>query len=82
MNMLKLKTWKIIFWIATFILHLVLLTWILWVLQQSGLWSLENIFWHFMGLSSFGAVLIMGTAKITKYIHLLEWKKYHKHKKK
>jgi hypothetical protein len=78
--MKSLILWRRAFWVFSFVAHLFLLAWILWVLQVAGRYELTQIFWHFMGLSTYGALLIVGTAKVTKYFHLQEWKLNHDRK--
>ena len=50
--------------------HLVLLWWIMFVLRNSGQFTVEKTIIHFFGLSLMGAGLIFGTAKWAKYHHL------------
>jgi len=49
--------------------HLVLLWWIMFVLQNSGQFTVEKTIAHFFGLSLMGAGLIYGTAQWAKYHH-------------
>tara|TARA_B100000886_G_C20034392_1_gene331204 strand:- start:50 stop:253 length:204 start_codon:yes stop_codon:yes gene_type:complete len=51
------------------IAHLILLWWIIYVLQNSGQFTVEKTILHFLGLSAMGAGLIFGTAKWAKYHH-------------
>jgi sugar phosphate permease len=44
------------------VLHLILLKWIMYVLSESGTLPMDQVFFHFLGLSIFGASLIRGSA--------------------
>lgn len=44
------------------ILHLLLLYWILYALREAGSLPVEQVLFHFVGMSLFGALLIRGTA--------------------
>ena len=54
-----------------FIIHLVLLSWILFILHESGQMPMKLVLLHFTGMAILGAGLIFGTA---------QWAKYHHHK--
>ena len=56
--------------IIIFFIHIVLLWWIMYVLQNSGQFTIEKTIVHFFGLSLLGAGLIFGTAKWAMYHHL------------
>ena len=44
------------------VLHLVLLKWIFYTLQNSGAMETHIVFFHFFGMAVFGALLIRGCA--------------------
>ena len=56
------------------ILHLILLTWMYFVLSNSGAFSITEVFYHFIGMSIMGAVLIRGCAYWARYHYLKELK--------
>ena len=51
------------------VLHLVLLYWIIYVLQNTGRMQMTEVILHFLGMSALGAALIYGTAQWAKYHH-------------
>ena len=51
------------------VLHLILLQWMLYTLKESGTLPFTTVFFHFLGMSIFGGLLIFGTAKWAKRIH-------------
>ncbi|MGB0454333.1 MAG: hypothetical protein ACPGJV_11535 [Bacteriovoracaceae bacterium] len=53
-----------------FVLHILLLYWIVYVLNNSSELSVTETFYHFTGLSFAGAGLIIGCAKWAKWHHL------------
>lgn len=61
--------------LAILILHLVLLKWMLYTLQESGVLPFTTVFFHFLGMSIYGGLLIFGTAKWAKRKHLQELSK-------
>jgi hypothetical protein len=67
---------QIAFNVVVFVLHLILLWWIFHVLGSGSMWSLEKVSVHFFGIALYGSLLIFGTAKITKYFQLSQWRKH------
>jgi len=57
------------------ILHLALLAWITFVLNNSGNMQVSTVLYHFLGLSLAGALLIRGCAYWGKRLYLKEQKK-------
>lgn len=57
-----------------FILHLVLLKWMYFTLSNAGALSTAEVFYHFIGMSIMGAVLIRGTAYWAKHHYIKEVK--------
>lgn len=55
---MKNKWLKRFVWLVILILHLVLLKWIFFALNQTGYLETEEVFMHFLGMSVYGAVLI------------------------
>jgi hypothetical protein len=53
-----------------FVLHLVLLYWIYFILNQAGTLSTKEVLYHFLGASIFGSLLIRGCAAWGKHHHL------------
>lgn len=51
------------------VLHLILLWWIIFVLQNTGSMQVMEVIYHFSGMSALGAGLIYGTAQWAKYHH-------------
>lgn len=44
------------------ILHLILLKWMFYTLTHAGMLTMDKVFYHFIGMSIMGALLIRGTA--------------------
>jgi hypothetical protein len=61
--------------IIIFILHLVLLKWMYFTLSNAGSLSTTEVFYHFIGMSIMGGVLIRGTAYWAKYHYIKETNK-------
>lgn len=59
------------------ILHLILLAWMYYTLSNSGKLSTTEVFYHFIGMSIMGAVLIRGCAFWARYHYLKEQKINH-----
>ncbi len=57
------------------VLHLVLLYWMYFTLNNSGAMTSLTVLYHFLGMSLMGALLIRGTAYWAKYHFLKEEKK-------
>ena len=56
------------------ILHLILLKWMYFVLSNSGAFTITEVFYHFIGMSIMGAVLIRGCAYWARYHYVKELK--------
>ena len=52
-----------------FIIHILLLWWIYWLLQNTGRLSTTHALYHFMGVAIYGALLIRGCAAWAKHHH-------------
>jgi len=52
-----------------FVLHLCLLGWMIFILQESGKMKSLEVFLHFLGMSAMGAGLIYGCARWARYHH-------------
>ena len=52
-----------------FIIHIALLSWIIFVLHESGQMPMKSVILHFTGMAFVGATLIFGTAQWAKYHH-------------
>jgi hypothetical protein len=63
-----------------FVLHLILLKWMYYTLSNSGSLTITQVFYHFIGMSIMGAVLIRGCAFWARYHYLKEEKAKHLHK--
>lgn len=59
------------------VLHLILLRWIYYVLSNSGAFAISEVFYHFIGISIMGALLIRGCAYWGRYHYLKELKQDH-----
>jgi hypothetical protein len=62
----KLSFLKIVEFSLLLTAHLALLKWIWYVLEEGGLMPMDEMFWHFLGLSLSGAGLIFICAMIGK----------------
>ncbi|OIQ19842.1 MAG: hypothetical protein BM556_04990 [Bacteriovorax sp. MedPE-SWde] len=58
--------------VIIFIIHILLLWWIYWLLQNTGNLTTEKVFIHFTGIGIYGALLIRGCAAWAKHHHLKE----------
>ncbi len=56
------------------VIHLILLWWIIYVLQNAGVMKFRVVFFHFLGMSIYGGLLIRSTAYWAKYHHEKEAK--------
>jgi len=54
------------------ILHLVLLYWIYYVLNNSGSMTTDIVLYHFLWMAIYGAILIRGCAAWGKYLYSKE----------
>lgn len=70
----KPLSYKIQF-VVIFIIHIVLLYWIYWLLQNTGILSTTAVMLHFTGIALYGAALIRGCAYWAKWHHLNDLKK-------
>lgn len=57
-----------------FVLHFVLLGWMLYTLKNAGALSFTAVMLHFLGMSLMGAALIRGTAAWAKWHTEREWR--------
>ncbi len=58
-----------------FVLHLILLRWMFYVLSNSGRMEMTEVFYHFIGMSIMGALLIRGSAYWARHHYIKEIKK-------
>ena len=58
-----------------FVLHLILLKWMYYTLTNSGRLTMTEVFYHFIGMSIMGALLIRGTAWWARHHYIKEIKK-------
>lgn len=59
------------------IVHLILLGWIIYLLNEGGNLLTHEIALHFLGIGLMGVILIRGTAKFEMWMFLREKKKKH-----
>lgn len=57
-----------------FVLHLILLKWMYYTLSNSGRLTMTEVFYHFIGMSIMGALLIRGTAWWARHHYIKEIK--------
>ena len=57
-----------------FVLHLILLRWMYYTLANSGRLSTTDVFYHFIGMSIMGALLIRGSAYWARHHYIKEIK--------
>ena len=55
--------------VIIFIVHILLLWWIYWLLQNTGALTQTHVLLHFTGIATYGAVLIRSCAAWAKYHH-------------
>ncbi len=60
------------------ILHLVLLYWIYFALNNSGAMTTEEVLLHFTGMAIYGALLIRGCAAWGKYLYAKDLENHEK----
>lgn len=77
----KSFSYKIQF-VVIFIIHIALLYWIYWLLQNTGVLSTMKVMLHFTGIAIYGASLIRGCAYWAKWHHLNDIKKHEDAQKK
>jgi hypothetical protein len=70
----KDNIWYRIQQLIIFVLHLILLKWMYFTLTKSGILTMTEVFYHFIGMSIMGAVLIRGSAYWARYHYLKEIK--------
>ena len=58
-----------------FVLHLILLRWMFYVLSNSGRMATVEVFYHFLGMSAMGALLIRGSAYWARHHYIKEIKR-------
>jgi len=58
-----------------FVLHLILLRWMFYILSNSGRMPMLEVFYHFLGMSIMGALLIRGSAFWARHHYIKEIKK-------
>jgi hypothetical protein len=58
-----------------FVLHLVLLRWMFYILSNSGRMQTLEVFYHFLGMSVMGALLIRGSAYWARHHYIKEIKR-------
>ena len=58
-----------------FVLHLILLRWMFYILSNSGRMPMSEVFYHFIGMSVMGALLIRGSAYWARHHYIKEIKK-------
>ncbi len=68
----KENLWYRIQQLIILVLHLVLLKWMFYTLTNSGSFSIAEVFYHFIGMSIMGALLIRGCAYWARYHYLKE----------
>jgi hypothetical protein len=73
----KDNLWYRIQQLIIFLLHLVLLKWMYYTLTHSGSLAITEVFYHFIGMSIMGALLIRGSAYWARYHYVKEIKKQH-----
>lgn len=56
-------------------IHILMLVWMVYVLQNFSLYTIKEVIFHFAGLSLYGALLIRGTAYWAKKRYLQEIRK-------
>ena len=58
-----------------FVLHLILLRWMFYILSNSGRMPTVEVFYHFIGMSAMGALLIRGSAYWARHHYIKEIKR-------
>jgi hypothetical protein len=56
------------------VLHLILLRWMFYTLANSGRMTMTHVFYHFIGMSVMGALLIRGSAYWARHHYVKELK--------
>lgn len=60
--------------LVIFVLHLILLRWMFYTLSNTGKMQTLEVFYHFLGLSIMGALLIRGSAYWANHHYVKELK--------
>lgn len=68
----KYNVWYRLQQVIIFVLHLVLLKWMFYTLTNSGTLPTVEVFYHFIGMSIMGALLIRGSAWWAKHHYIKE----------
>jgi apolipoprotein N-acyltransferase len=68
--LVKHNLWYRLQQLIILILHFVLLYWMYFTLTHSGMMSTLTVFYHFIGMSILGALLIRGTAYWAQHHYL------------
>ena len=71
----KDNIWYRIQQLIIFVLHLILLRWMFYILSNSGRMPMTEVFYHFIGMSVMGALLIRGSAYWARHHYIKEIKK-------
>lgn len=71
----KDNIWYRIQQLIIFVLHLILLRWMFYILSNSGRMPMAEVFYHFIGMSVMGALLIRGSAYWARHHYIKEIKK-------
>ena len=77
----KENLWYRIQQLIILLLHLVLLKWMFYTLSNSGKLSTTEVFYHFIGMSTMGALLIRGSAYWARHHYIKEIKQQEDNKK-
>lgn len=70
----KNNLWYRIQQLIILVLHLVLLRWMFYALSNSGKLQTSEVFYHFIGMSIMGALLIRGSAYWARHHYIKEIK--------
>jgi apolipoprotein N-acyltransferase len=70
----KENLWYRIQQLIILVLHLILLKWMFYTLSKSGSLSTSVVFYHFIGMSIMGALLIRGSAYWARHHYIKEIK--------
>jgi apolipoprotein N-acyltransferase len=70
----KENLWYRIQQLIILVLHLILLKWMFYTLSNSGSLSTSVVFYHFIGMSIMGALLIRGSAYWARHHYIKEIK--------
>jgi hypothetical protein len=73
----KYVLWYRLQQVVIFVLHLILLKWMYYTLSNAGSFTITEVFYHFIGMSIMGALLIRGCAFWARHHYLKELKIKH-----